>query len=34
MAKEIEKNGGKLYTIEIDEERYNLAQKISKVWIK
>lgn len=27
MAKEIEKNGGKLYTIEIDEERYNLAQE-------
>lgn len=26
MAKEIEKNNGKLYTIEIDEERYNLAQ--------
>lgn len=27
MAKEIEKNNGKLYTIEIDEERYNLAQE-------
>ena len=27
MAKEIEKNDGKLYTIEIDEERYNLAQE-------
>lgn len=27
MAKEIEENGGKLYTIEIDEERYNLAQE-------
>lgn len=27
MAKEIEKNGGKLYTIEIDEERYNLTQE-------
>lgn len=27
MAKEIEKNGGRLYTIEIDEERYNLAQE-------
>ena len=27
MAKEIKKNGGKLYTIEIDEERYNLAQE-------
>lgn len=27
MAKEIKENGGKLYTIEIDEERYNLAQK-------
>lgn len=27
MAKEIEKKGGKLYTIEIDEERYNLAQE-------
>ena len=27
MAKEIEKNGGKLYTIEIDEERYSLAQE-------
>lgn len=27
MAKEIEKNNGKLYTIEIDEERYKLAQE-------
>lgn len=27
MAKEIQKNGGKLYTIEIDEERFNLAQE-------
>ena len=27
MAKEIKKNDGKLYTIEIDEERYNLAQE-------
>lgn len=27
MAKEIEKNNGKLYTIEIDEERFNLAQE-------
>lgn len=27
MAKEIEKNNGKLYTIEIDEERYNLARE-------
>ncbi len=27
MGKEIEKNGGKLYTIEIDEERYQLAQE-------
>lgn len=27
IAKEIEKNDGKLYTIEIDEERYNLAQE-------
>lgn len=27
MAKEIEKNDGKLYTIEINEERYNLAQE-------
>lgn len=27
MAKEIKENNGKLYTIEIDEERYNLAQE-------
>ena len=27
MAKEIEKNNGRLYTIEIDEERYKLAQE-------
>lgn len=27
MAREIQKNGGKLYTIEIDEERFNLAQE-------
>lgn len=27
MAKEIKDNDGKLYTIEIDEERYNLAQE-------
>ena len=27
MGKEIEPKGGKLYTIEIDEERYNLAQE-------
>ena len=27
MAKEIKENSGKLYTIEIDEERYNLAQE-------
>ncbi|WP_291258607.1 O-methyltransferase [Fusobacterium sp.] len=27
MAREIRKNGGKLYTIEIDEERFNLAQE-------
>lgn len=27
MAKEIKENGGILYTIEIDEERYNLAQE-------
>lgn len=27
IAREIQKNGGKLYTIEIDEERFNLAQE-------